>query len=279
MEWLSSINARPVINNRKTRNGMSRVVISTAAGAIVGLFAMTTLPSAEQPTESRSALPLIGEDAPAFKAQTTQGPISFPEDFKGKWVLLFSHPADFTPVCTTEFMTFAKMTPALKKLNCELVGLSVDSIFSHIAWLRTIKEKLKYKDISNAEPTFPLIADITMEVARKYGMIQALSGDTATVRAVFFIDPQAKVRALIYYPRLNGRNTEEIKRLLIAMQTTDKFQCATPADWQPGDDVIIPMPTTTSEAKERVEKAGKDYECLDWFFCFKKLPKEQLKLP
>jgi len=256
-----------------------RDILFTAMGLTGGLFMFAAVLGLDQPQESKNTLPLIGEIAPAFKAETTQGPVNFPEDFKGKWVIFFSHPADFTPVCTTEFMTFASKTAEFKKLNCEMLGLSVDSIFSHIAWLRTIKEKLKYKNISGVEATFPLIADIDMKVANKYGMIQSESADTATVRAVFFIDPQSKVRAIIYYPRFNGRNTDEIKRLLIAMQTTDKFQCATGADWQPGEDVIIPMPTTSGTATERVEKAGKDYECLDWFFCFKKLPKEQLNLP
>lgn len=220
-------------------------------------------------------VPLIGEDAPAFEAETTQGKIKFPDDYRGKWVILFSHPADFTPVCTTEFMTFAKIEPELKKLNCELIGLSIDSTYSHIAWLRTIKEKIKYKDMENVEITYPVISDIKMEVARKYGMVQPSADDTKAVRAVFFIDPNAKIRAILYYPLSNGRNFEEIKRLLMALQTTDAHNCATPADWQPGDDVIIPPPGSCGSAKERVEKAGDDYYCLDWFMCFKKLPKEQ----
>ena len=123
-------------------------------------------------------IPLIGEAAPAFKAHTTQGPINFPEDYKGKWVILFSHPADFTPVCTTEFMTFATMMPEFKALNCELVGLSIDSNYSHIAWLRTIKEKIKYKSMANVEVTFPLIADVKMDVAKRFGMVQPAASDT-----------------------------------------------------------------------------------------------------
>ncbi len=222
-----------------------------------------------------SRVPLIGEDAPEFEAETTQGRIKFPDDYKGKWVILFSHPADFTPVCTTEFMTFAKIEPELKKLNCELIGLSIDSTYSHIAWLRTIKEKIKYKDMENVEITYPVISDIKMEVARKYGMIQPSADDTKAVRAVFFIDPHSKIRAIIYYPLSNGRNFDEILRLLKAMQTSDAHNCATPADWQPGDDVIIPPPGSCGAAKERVEQAGDDYYCLDWFMCFKKLPKEQ----
>ena len=224
-------------------------------------------------------LPLIGEDAPAFKAETTNGPINFPEDFKGKWVILFSHPADFTPVCTTEFLAFAKRMESFKKLNCELVGLSVDSNYSHIAWLRTIKEKIEYKGQKNVEITFPVIEDIKQTVSKLYGMVQPGASDTKAVRAVFFIDPNAKVRALMYYPLSNGRNFDEILRLLIAMQTTDAQACATPADWQPGDDVIIPPPGTAAAANERVANAGTDYKSLDWFFNLRPLPKDNLTLP
>lgn len=222
--------------------------------------------------EEAVRLPLIGDDAPAFTAETTQGPINFPADYKGKWVILFSHPADFTPVCTTEFMTFATMYPELKRLNTELVGLSIDSNYSHIAWLRTIREKVKYRDMANVEVTFPLIADTKMEVARKYGMLQPGASDTKAVRAVFYIDPKGKIRALVYYPLSSGRNFDEIKRLLVAMQTADAHGVATPADWRPGDDVIIPPPGSCGTAKQRVDEAGRDYQCQDWFMCFKQLP-------
>ena len=224
-------------------------------------------------------LPLIGEDAPAFTAETTAGTIHFPEDYRGKWVILFSHPADFTPVCTTEFMTFATLQEKFRKLNCELIGLSIDSNYCHIAWLRTIKEKIEFKGMKDVEVTFPVIADLKMEVAKRYGMLQPSADDTKAVRAVFFIDPNSKIRALMYYPLSNGRNFDEILRLLIAMQTSDAHGCATPADWRPGDDVIIPPPGSCGTARERVEKAGDDYYCLDWFFCLKKLPKDQLTLP
>jgi peroxiredoxin (alkyl hydroperoxide reductase subunit C) len=233
------------------------------------------LPVTAVADEEVQRIPLIGEDAPAFKAETTQGPINFPADYKGKWVILFSHPADFTPVCTTEFMTFATMDPEFKALNCELIGLSIDSNYSHIAWLRTIKEKIKYKNMENVEVNFPLIADVRMDVAKLYGMVQPSADNTKAVRAVFFIDPKGKVRALIYYPLSNGRNFQEIKRLLIAMQTSDANNIATPADWQPGDDVIVPPPGSCGTAKERVDNAGTDYYCLDWFMCLKKLPMDK----
>lgn len=224
---------------------------------------------ADAPPEIR--IPLINDPAPAFTAETTQGPIKFPEDYKGKWVILFSHPADFTPVCTTEFMTFASLADDFKALNTELIGLSIDSNYSHIAWLRTINEKIQYKGMKNVEVKFPLISDIKMEVAKKYGMVQPNASGTQAVRAVFFIDPEGKVRALIYYPLSNGRNFAEILRLLKAMQTSDKYKVATPADWQPGDDVIVPPPGSCGIAKDRMQNQGKDYKCLDWFMCFKSL--------
>lgn len=215
-------------------------------------------------------MPLIGDPAPAFKAITTQGEMNFPEDYKGKWVILFSHPADFTPVCTTEFMTFAAMQEEFEALNTELVGLSVDSLHSHIAWLRTIYEKIAWKGWKNLEIKFPLIADISMDVANKYGMIQPNQSTTAAVRAVFVIDPKGIIRTILYYPLSTGRNFDEIKRIVIALQKADSDGVATPADWRPGDDVIVPAPGTCGAAKERMESADEDVYCLDWFLCFKR---------
>jgi peroxiredoxin 2/4 len=219
--------------------------------------------------ENTFKMPLIGDEAPAFKAKTTQGDISFPEDYKGKWVILFSHPADFTPVCTTEFMTFASMSDEFKALNTELVGLSVDSIYAHIAWLRKIQD-LEWKGMKNVEVKFPLIEDIRMEVANKYGMIQPGQSNTQAVRAVFVIDPESKIRTILYYPLTTGRNFDEIKRIIIALQKADNDKVATPADWRPGDDVIIPTPGSCGTAKERMETKSDDQYCLDWFMCFKK---------
>jgi peroxiredoxin (alkyl hydroperoxide reductase subunit C) len=214
-------------------------------------------------------MPLIGDAAPAFTAVTTQGTIHFPEDYKGKWVILFSHPADFTPVCTTEFMTFASMADEFKALNTELVGLSVDSLYAHIAWLRKIQE-LEWNGKKNVEVKFPLIEDIRMEVANKYGMIQPGQSNTQAVRAVFVIDPQGKIRTMLYYPLSTGRNFDEIKRIIQALQKADADKVATPADWRPGDDVIIPTPGSCGTAKERMEYKGDDQYCLDWFMCFKR---------
>ena len=222
--------------------------------------------------EEKNNFPVIGEQAPSFVADTTQGRIRFPEDYKGKWVILFSHPADFTPVCTTEFMTFATMEKEFEELNCKLIGLSIDSHYSHIAWLRTIKERIEYKNMKNVEVRFPVIADLKMDVAKKFGMVQPGESDVSAVRAVFFIDPNNKVRALMYYPLSLGRNFHEIKRALIAMQVADEHKVATPADWEPGDDVIVPPPGSCGVAEERVNTAEQEgIRCLDWFMCFKPL--------
>ena len=217
-----------------------------------------------------SKMPLIGDDAPRFKAKTTMGEINFPEDYRDSWVILFSHPADFTPVCTTEFMTFASMQSEFRKLNTELIGLSIDSIYAHIAWLRTIKEKIEYRGMKNVEVNFPVIEDLRMDVANKFGMVQPNASNTQAVRAVFIIDPKAKIRAILYYPLSNGRNMDEIKRLLIGLQKSDEEGIATPANWQPGEDVIIPPPGSCGTAKERVEKEEPGKYCLDWFMCFRR---------
>jgi len=220
------------------------------------------------------SMPRIGDPAPEFKAVTTQGPINFPQDFKGSWVILFSHPADFTPVCTSEFITFASMQDQFSQLNTKLVGLSVDGLYSHIAWLRTIKDKIDWKGHKNVEVTFPLIEDISMEVAHKYGMIHPGDATTKAVRAVFVIDPVGTVRAMIYYPLSTGRNFDELYRLIQALQTADAFGVATPADWRPGDEVIVPTAGSCGVAKERMENSGNDMYCYDWFFCTKPLEKE-----
>jgi peroxiredoxin (alkyl hydroperoxide reductase subunit C) len=223
-----------------------------------------------------TSMPRIGDKAPSFKAVTTQGNINFPEDYSGSWVILFSHPADFTPVCTSEFITFASMEEKFAKVNTKLVGLSVDGLYSHIAWLRTIKEKIEYKGLKNVEVNFPLIEDISMNVAKKYGMIQPEESNTQAVRAVFFIDPQGVIRAIIYYPLSLGRNFDELYRVIVALQTADKFKVATPADWKPGDEVIVPTAGSCGVAKERMQSKDADMHCYDWFFCTRKLDKAKI---
>ena len=229
--------------------------------------------------ETVNRLPLIGDKAPAFKALTTTGTINFPEDYEGKWVLLFSHPSDFTSVCTTEFMTLASMQEEFDKINVSLIGLSVDSLYSHIAWVRAI-EDLEWKDMKNIKIKFPVIADLNTKVATKYGMLQPNVSSTQAVRAVFVIDPAGIVRSITYYPLTTGRNFDEILRMIKALQKSDADHCSTPANWQPGDDVIVPAPTTVEGAEEAMgEAAGNrendtaetgDIYALDWFLRFRK---------
>ena len=223
------------------------------------------------------SMPRIGDKAPSFKAKTTQGEINFPGDFQGKWKILFSHPADFTPVCTSEFMTFATMEQEFAALNTQLVGLSVDGLYSHIAWLRAIKEKIEYKGMKNVEVKFPLIEDITMDVAKRYGMIQPGESATQAVRAVFFIDPNDVIRAIVYYPLALGRNFDELKRVIIALQTADNFGVALPADWRPGDNVIVPPAGSCGVAKSIMDGDEEGVVCHDWYFCTKPLSKESVE--
>ena len=214
-------------------------------------------------------LPLIGDKAPAFQALTTNGTVHFPEDYEGKWVLFFSHPSDFTPVCTTEFMTLASMKDEFKALNTELLGLSVDSLYSHIAWIRTI-ETLEWNGMKNVKIDFPVIADLNMKVSSKYGMLQPNVSSTQAVRAVFIIDPTSTIRAIIYYPLSCGRNFEEIKRTIMALQKADADTCSTPANWTPEKDVIMKAPVTCAAADEIMASCKDDEYALDWFLRFKK---------
>lgn len=211
---------------------------------------------------SAVGLPRLNEAAPDFTAPTTHGVKSL-SDYRGKWLVLFSHPADFTPVCTTEFMAFAKAAPDFAKLDAELLGLSIDSTHSHIAWVLNIKEKF------GVDIPFPIIDDLKMDVARAYGMIHEGASDTSAVRATFLIDPEGKLRAMVYYPMSNGRSIAEFLRLLAALQTSDKHSVATPEGWQPGDKVIVPPAKTVEEAKRRM--ASGEYECTDYYFCKKSL--------
>lgn len=220
-------------------------------------------------TEAITRLPLIGDKAPEFTALTTNGKIHFPEDYKGKWVLFFSHPSDFTPVCTTEFMTLASMKEEFKEMNVELLGLSVDSLYSHIAWIRAI-ESYEWKEMKNVKIDFPVIADLNTKVSTKYGMLQPNVSSTQAVRAVFIIDPEGIIRSIVYYPLTTGRNFDEIKRMITAIQKSDEVHCSTPADWRPGDDVIISAPVTCEEAEAGMASESEDEYALDWFLRFKK---------
>lgn len=214
----------------------------------------------EEP-EAHIGLPRLNQPAPAFDAVTTHGALKL-SDFEGSWLILFSHPADFTPVCTTEFIAFAEIYPELQKRGCELIGLSIDSLYAHIAWVRNIEEK------AGVKIPFPVIADLDRKVATAFGMVMPGESKTEASRCVFVIDPKGILRAMIYYPLSTGRNMDEILRLIDALQTADANKVATPANWRPGDKVVVPAPSTTELADERV---GEGLECVDWYLCKKSL--------
>lgn len=223
--------------------------------------------------ETRISMPKIGEKAPSFTTDSTAGTLNFPEDYNGKWVILFSHPGDFTPVCTTEFITFAHMEDEFKALNTELIGLSIDSTPSHIAWVKSI-EGIEWKNYKNTKVNFPIINDVDMDVSRKYGMIHDETS-TSTIRAVFVIDDKGIVRTIMYYPASVGRNMDEIKRVVQALQKGDSAQAATPADWRPGEPVIDPIPPTQKEVIDRIENASsRNLDVKDWYLAFKEDPEK-----
>lgn len=207
------------------------------------------------------AMPRLNEPAPAFEANTTHG-VKKLSDYEGKWLILFSHPADFTPVCTTEFIAFAKHYEEFKALNCELIGLSIDSNYAHLAWVQNIQAKF------GVSIPFPIIEDLSMKVAHAYGMIQPGASDTSAVRATFIIDDKGILRAMVYYPMSNGRSIPEFLRLVKALQTSDRNGVATPEGWQPGEAVIVPPPKTVEAATARLSEG---YDCVDWYFCKKQL--------
>ncbi|HHH55245.1 MAG TPA: peroxiredoxin [Bacteroidetes bacterium] len=217
--------------------------------------------------QERKGIPLLGDKFPDMTVQTTHGVFNLPEHYKGKWFVLFSHPADFTPVCTTEFVAFQQRYDKFRALNCELIGLSVDQVFAHIKWEQWIEEKM------NVKIEFPIIAD-TGKVAETLGLIHPGKG-TNTVRAVFVVDPESKIRIMLYYPQELGRNLDEILRIVEGMQVSDNEGVAMPANWPTnemlGDRVIVPPATNVKMAKERLEKAEKgEFECFDWWLCHKK---------
>jgi peroxiredoxin (alkyl hydroperoxide reductase subunit C) len=203
------------------------------------------------------SLPRLNEPAPDFTANSTQGQIKL-SDYRGKWVVLFSHPADFTPVCTTELSEFARRQAEFDKLNVQLIGLSIDSVYSHIAWVRNIRQNF------DVEIKYPMIADLDMKVASAYGMIHPGASSTATVRCVFVIDDEGILRAMIYYPLTNGRSVNEVLRIVQSLQTSKSKGVATPEGWKPGDDVIVPPPLTLADADKRV--ADSSLKVTDWYF-------------
>ncbi len=218
---------------------------------------------------------LLGDKVPSFTAQTTQGEIHFPDDFRGEWVILFSHPADFTPVCTTEFIYFAEMMKEFESLNTRLIGLSIDSLSSHLAWLYAIQQDIVFHGIKQARITFPLIADLSGDIARQFGMLHPNASHTKTVRAVFFVNPNGIVRTILYYPASLGRNFDELKRILISLQLNETLGVATPANWQPGDDVIVSTPETMAQVEQCAKK--NEAENGAWFLSLKPLPIEKIE--
>jgi peroxiredoxin 2/4 len=226
------------------------------------LFHMGTPTQASDPAVlTPTPIPRINEPAPDFEAKTTHGQLKL-SDLRGKWVVLFSHPADFTPVCTTEFIEFARRAREFKELGVQLLGLSVDSVPAHIAWIRNMEGHF------GIHVDFPVIADLDTKVAERYGLIHPSASETATVRAVFIIDDKGTIRALIYYPMSLGRNIDEILRAVEALQTADANACATPANWKPGEKVILPPPQTLADAEKRLQGEG---EITDWYFVKKSL--------
>lgn len=217
---------------------------------------------------SVSSMPLIGDPAPAFRSMTTMGKVNFPEDYKGKWVVFFSHPADFTPVCTTEFIALARRAEEFREINTELLGLSIDSLHSHLAWAESI-EHIDLGGKGKVKIPFPIVADITMSVAKAYGMLQTVA-KTQTVRAVFIIDPDSIIRAILFYPMSTGRNIDEIKRIILSLQKHDADNVSTPADWNPGDPVVMGAPLTLEAAKNRMESADDDMIPYSWYLTMKK---------
>lgn len=210
-----------------------------------------------------TSMPRIGDKAPDFEAMTTTGKIKFSKYIKNSWTIMFSHPADFTPVCTTEMTGFAKEKSFFKKHKTKLIGLSIDSVHSHLAWVNNVRNNMGiYMD-------FPIIADLDMNVSKTYGMLHPSESTTAAVRAVFFIDPKGTIRLIMYYPLNVGRNMDEIKRVLIALQTSDKNNCAMPLNWEPGEKVIVPPPKTLKEMDAVI--ANTEYEKVDFYLAKKSL--------
>ncbi|GAB5550112.1 MAG: peroxiredoxin [Sandaracinaceae bacterium] len=219
------------------------------------------VPAASSP----HAFPRLNERAPDFETKTTHG-VRKLSDYEGRYLVLFSHPADFTPVCTTEFVAFARHHADFQALDADLLGLSIDSVHAHLAWVRNIEEKF------DLEIPFPIIEDLSMRVSNAYGMVHPASSDTSAVRAVFVIDREGVLRAMVYYPKDNGRSIPEVLRLVKALQTTDDHKVATPEGWQPGDPVVVPPPTTAEAMNARLDEAKREgYECVDWYLCTKEL--------
>jgi len=231
-------------------------------------FCVTIVRAQESP---KTRIPLIGELAPKFTAQSTTGRITFPDDNNSKWTILFSHPADFTAVCSSEILELAAMQEDFEKLNTRLMVISTDAVSSHIEWVKSL-ESIKYKGRDPYKIKFPLISDADREISKKYGMIHSFSSTTKDVRGVFIVDPSERIEAVFFYPMNIGRNMEEIKRTLIALQTAEKNNVLIPANWNPGQDVMIQSPNTSADAEKLLKQKSENLRFVAWYMWFKKLP-------
>jgi peroxiredoxin (alkyl hydroperoxide reductase subunit C) len=216
-------------------------------------------------------IPLIGERTPAFNTNSTMGSINFPDGYPGKWKILFSHPADFTAICSTELLELAYMQDDFEQLNTKIFVLSTDGLNSHLEWIRSL-ESIEFNGKETVKINFPLISDTDMSISKMYGMIHQYSNTTKDIRAVFIINPDNKIAAIFYYPSQVGRNMEEIKRTLIALQTVDKYNVLTPVNWEPGNDVMLHSPVTIEDSKKLDDKKDKDTYSKTWYMWYKKLP-------
>ena len=219
--------------------------------------------------QDRNSIPMLGDSAPSFTAKTTEGNLNFPDDYFGKWKILFSHPADFTPVCSTEILELAEMQDEFKKLNAQLLVLSTDGLGSHIEWIKSL-ESIQKNEEKKVGINFPLVPDVGLEISKKYGMIHSRMSATKTVRGVFIINPENKICAIFFYPSTTGRNLQEIKRTLIALQESDRRDVLTPANWQPGDDFLIDSPASVEESEKMSRKNDPSLYSKDWYLWYQK---------
>ena len=234
----------------------------------ISIFILSVFTNAQSPPDQQP-IPLLGDEAPSFEANSTQGLINFPSDYFGKWKIMMSHPADFTPVCSTEILDLAEMQDEFKKLNTQLLVLSTDGINSHLDWIRSL-EKIQEKEGRKVGVNFPLVPDVGLEISKQYGMIHSGMSSTKTVRGVFFINPDNKICAIFFYPVSTGRNLEEIKRTLLALQESDKKNVLTPSNWEPGDDCLLESPKSREEAEKLAQKNDPNLYSLDWYIWYKR---------
>jgi len=238
---------------------------------LLAVITLSTILISFSQNEDEQCIPLIGERAPSFNQVSTMGNINFPLGYSGKWKILFSHPGDFTAICSTEILELADMQDDFTKLNTSIFVISTDGLNSHLEWIRSL-ESIESDGKKAVKINFPLISDTDMSISKKYGMIHQYSSTTKDIRGVFIINPDDKIAAIFYYPSKIGRNMEEIKRTLIALQTVEKYNVLTPVNWEPGEDVMIPSPVTIEDSKKLEDNKDKDTYMKTWYMWYKKLP-------